>query len=530
MTYTDEQNAILEETRNCVIIATPGSGKTATIAALIRLKLETLPDHKGVVAISYTNKASSELRQRVREGGTDIKSSFFGTIDRFFIAEIIIPFGRRLWGKPAADMTVTRLAEVEIQHSLALGIDTKDASAVKAFEDELGRLYQEGIIVLEAVGYLACYIFRNSEACRKYVTARYTDAVIDEYQDCGEWQHECFLLLSEAGLRGVAVGDLDQSIFSFAEKHPRFLRELAKDARFETYRLTVNHRCHPAIAHYAAKFLSAQHVVPAGQENRVFRAHIPGSERDIGEWLNSAVLAAKQRFDVDVYNRIGILVRNNRTAELVKEHLLIPYHHAVTTKLDEDNSPASVAFKAVLNWVFSPTESRRGFVDEYVDGNATKITQRKLVHLLSELQTRVPFKRDEIDQVLNVLVHIAEIVTGKKVPNRAVSRLSSVLESDAWVHFIPPFSEQVQIMTIHKAKGLEFDVVFHLDIYEHVLPKFKREEEIEEANLHYVALTRAKSACILCSSTVRHNNYKALRAAVSPFLYREGLDELREWW
>lgn len=530
MTYTDEQKAILKEPGNCVIIAAPGSGKTAVIAALIQTKLETLSNHRGVIAISYTNKASSELRQRVRVGGADIKSSFFGTIDRFFITEIIIPFGRRIWGKPSGDMAVSRLPDAEVQHSLTLNVDTEDADAVRLFEGELGRLYRAGIIVLETVGYLACFIFRNSEACRNYLGARYTDVVIDEYQDCGEWQHQCFLLLVAAGLRGIAVGDLDQSIFSFAEKHPRFLRELAEDDRFETYHLTVNHRCHPAIAHYATKFLSAHHLVPAAQEKRVFHAHLNGSERDIGEWLNFAVPAAKRRFEVDVFNKIGILVRNNRTADLVKEHLRIPYCHAVSTKLDEDNTPASVAFKAVLNWLFSPTETRRGFVDEYLDGSATKVTQRRLVHLLSELQGSVPFKNDEINQVFNSMVHVAEIVTGKKVPSRAASRLLFVLESGDWVHFMPPYSEQVQIMTIHKAKGLEFDVVFHLDVYEHVLPKFKKEGELEEANLHYVALTRAKSACVLCSSTIRHNSYKALRAAVSPFLHREGLNELRDQW
>ncbi|HEV2150320.1 MAG TPA: ATP-dependent helicase [Longimicrobiaceae bacterium] len=530
MNYTDEQNQVLKETGNCVIIAAPGSGKTATVAALIQTRLETLPTHKGVIAISYTNKASQELRQRVRQGGVEVKASFFGTVDRFFITAVVAPFGRRIWGRPIGDLTVSKFAEIEVPHSLTFRPDLEDADALRAYQDELGELYKQGIIVLEAVGYLACYILSNSLACRKYICARYSDIVIDEYQDCGRWQHEFFLLLTEAGLRGIAVGDLDQSIFSFADKYPRFLRELAEDNRFSAYRLTVNHRCHPAIAHYAAKFLSVEHVVPPGQERRVFHAHLNGSERDIGEWLNHAVPAAMKRFGVDDPNKIGILVRNNRTAELVKGVLQIPCRHAVSTILDEDNTPASIVFKNLLNWVFSRTETRRGFVDEYVDPNAPKMMQRKLVHLLSELQVAVPFDEYNIDRVLELMILIAEIVTGRKVPSRAASRLSDMLKSGAWAYFIPPFSEEIQLMTIFKAKGLEFDIVFHLDLYEHVLPKYKRESEPEEANLHYVALTRAKSACILCSSTVRHNSYKALRGSVSPFLHREGLNELRDEW
>ena len=66
----------------------------------------------------------------------------------------------------------------------------------------------------------------------------------------------------------------------------------------------------------------------------------------------------------------------------------------------------------------------------------------------------------------------------------------------------------VQIMTLHKSKGLEFDVVFHLDLYKYIMPMedFNTGEYIdldETINLHYVGITRAKKFCFLVSSNIR---------------------------
>jgi DNA helicase-2/ATP-dependent DNA helicase PcrA len=205
----------------------------------------------------------------------------------------------------------------------------------------------------------------------------------------------------------------------------------------------------------------------------------------------------------------------------------MPYRHALSTALDEDNSPATVVFRNILSWLFSLGATRRGFVDEHVDPSISKMTQRMIMNLLGDLQSAVPF---EDDNWVKLLIHIATIITGKQIPRRAEARLDSLAATQGWVDFMPPFSEQIQLMTIHKAKGLEFDIVFHLDLYEFVLPQYKREQEPEEANLHYVALTRAKYACILCSSTLRHNRNGVIAASDSPFLYRQGLAHLRERW
>lgn len=530
MNYTDEQKAILEESGNCVILAAPGSGKTATITAMVKAKLDTLRSHKGAIAISYTNKASTELRQRIRSGGTDTKSSFFGTIDKFFISEIVVPFGRHLWGVPRKELQTLKAEELNAVYAKA-GSDVRyEPSVLLKDVDVLGKLYQHGVIVLESVGFLAYHILQESNACRRYLQARYTDIVIDEYQDCGEWQHLFFLSLVGLGLRGIAVGDLDQSIFSWADKHPRFLRTLATNESFATYQLTENHRCHPSIAQYATTFLSGEQNRPVPSDLRVFHATVEGAEREIGDWLSQAVPKIETRFQVETRNKIAVLTRLSRTAEFVRDSLELPHHYALATELDDESTPACRAFKGTLHWLFGVKETRRGFVSEMLDPFTPQIVQRRLVHLLSELQQEVPFDESSIPQITRLFVQIAEIVTGKTVTQRDGRKLHAVLESGRWINYMPAYSHQIQLMTIHKSKGLEFDVVIHLDLYDDVLPFRRRVADADEINLHYVALTRAKAACIICTAPFRYDGSELVRALPSPYFDRPELGALRRAW
>lgn len=93
---TREQLEVLEHNGNTVVTAKPGSGKTFTVVEKIAKVLPLLPDYQGVIAISFTNKASDELKKRCKLRGIAPKQSFFGTIDKFYISQIIIPFASHL--------------------------------------------------------------------------------------------------------------------------------------------------------------------------------------------------------------------------------------------------------------------------------------------------------------------------------------------------------------------------------------------------------------------------------------------------
>jgi len=81
-------------------------------------------------------------------------------------------------------------------------------------------------------------------------------------------------------------------------------------------------------------------------------------------------------------------------------------------------------------------------------------------------------------------------------------------------------------MTMHKAKGLEFEVVFLLDLYRWIMPQFNG-DYIQDLNLHYVGITRARQCVVLYTSTYRHKGSgHVVDAEPSEFL---DLNSLNKW-
>ena len=92
MEPTEIQKKIIEYRGNVVVLASPGSGKTFVLSEKIRRVLsdDSLLSYQGVIAISYTRKASANLKRRTIGNGMPTKNSFFGTIDNFCLTQIVI--------------------------------------------------------------------------------------------------------------------------------------------------------------------------------------------------------------------------------------------------------------------------------------------------------------------------------------------------------------------------------------------------------------------------------------------------------
>ncbi|MCV5690543.1 ATP-dependent helicase, partial [Escherichia coli] len=70
-------------------------------------------------------------------------------------------------------------------------------------------------------------------------------------------QHLLFLYLFELGVKAVAVGDADQSIYSYAGKSSKYLMSLLDEkSGFAPFKITINHRSHSSIVNYASRLLN----------------------------------------------------------------------------------------------------------------------------------------------------------------------------------------------------------------------------------------------------------------------------------
>ena len=537
---TKQQDKIITALGNLVVIAKPGSGKTFVISEKIRSILQEAVQFKGVIAISFTNKASNELKKRCLKNGLDPKGSFFGTIDKFILSEIAIPFAKHIFGMPNCELKIIKLKEADEsqQHFYENYYDgTKVVNTSIDLVKQIGVDFIAGTICLEFAGTLARYILETSPACRRYLKARYTDVFIDEYQDSGEDQHEIFIKLQSLGITAIAVGDVDQSIYAFSGKDSRYLLALAKDKNFKFLPLTTNHRSHASIVNYASAFISTEAELIDTDKVMVFEKIVHGDETCIAVWISSKVKEIMVTFGIENKKEIGVLVRSDRTGQYIDASLTIPHRYFTTTGLDSDVSRWSELFRKMLYFMYDPKITRVEVVADIYDATRNRTELKDLYLKLYQLRELGRDVSANIIEIIDLFEGCARIIYPKSESLRSIVLLRDVLSSSSLIkNYVPAGNDELQIMTLHKSKGLEFDVVFHLDLYEWIMPGKKIEDNVQvfndidqDWNLHYVGITRAKKACFLCRSTRRHNFQNVIKTGnTSEFLTMHELKGLRE--
>lgn len=526
---TDEQQKIIDYPGNIVVIANPGSGKTYTLSIKIKKILESLSSNKGIIAISYTNKASNELRQRSLSGGIAKKQSFFGTIDKFFISELIFPFLPRLFGTPSEELSIQSYKEIlkdrPEEYQIASDIEKLKNKPNDTQISFMASYYKSGTIFLELIGALGCYVYENVKSSRLYLKAKYDYIIIDEFQDSGYFQYVLFCYLVDSGVTGIAVGDVDQAIFGFAQKSSEYLITLDKRKDFNSLRITKNHRCHPSIVNYSKNFLSPSESTT--EEVRVYHINIQGTQANIAKYIDAHIQNIKRKFSIINNSDIAILVRGDTTGKLVNENMTTTHKYIISTVLDECSEIWATLFIEILFFIFNAKALLTDYMDKYFaedDSNRDKV-----VKYLKKLK-----KTDKTKLIENVdtFLKITERIAPNNKSSIAIERLKAILKNPNLLSsYEPVANDEIQIMTIHKSKGLEFKVVIHLDLYDYIIPSYSsinNNEYDEDINLHYVAVTRAKEACIFITSSKRYNAQQQIKDGnFSRFLTREDLVTLR---
>lgn len=532
---TNEQKKILEDEGSCVVIAKPGSGKTYTLSEKIKQILLNLPHFKGVIAISFTNKASDELKHRTLKNGIDKKGSFFGTIDRFCISEIVLPYLRYMYGLPKRELEVVKIKDSLLSDALKQFLDQTIKNKQTVEMSFIKDRYLEGEVYLDLVGQIAIQLFDNLSNLRKYLKARYAYIIVDEYQDSGEEQHKLFERLHSIGLKAIAVGDLDQSIYAFSGKSSKFLLDLTKKEGFSKYSLTKNHRCHASISAYSIRLFDPSIIFEETEEKRVYLKSVNGSEIEMAKWISEAIPKISAKFKVSNISDVGILVRSNRTASIVAEHLNFPTQYYEETTLDSMSSPWARFFSEALKVIFDKQMTFNEMLEKYVDVQENRSLTGRVISRLVTVKNNV-LKGKDISLYSEELIACAKMIAPKYENDEAVSAMVQISKDrELLKSYFPAHKDAVQLMTIHKSKGLEFPIVFHLDLYQWIIPSFRaikerdHEELTQSLNLHYVGITRAREACVLCTSTKRHRGEKEITdAQPSEFLTKSGLSALRK--
>ncbi len=147
--------------------------------------------------------------------------------------------------------------------------------------------------------------------------------------------------------------------------------------------------------------------------------------------------------------------------------------------------------------------------------------------ILSRIEAVAKSDKAKLIDCIGVFENLASQLFPNGENRNAISNLQKTLNTPVFLNsFVPASDNEVQLMTLHKAKGLEFDIVLHLNMSKWILPQYKG-DYYQDLNLHYVGITRARKCCILCSTTFRHSNDEVKAAEESEFLYLNGLESWR---
>ena len=244
----------------CLVLAGAGSGKTRVITHKIARLLQADYAPREIAAITFTNKAAQEMRERTRSlVGTKAAKDLVVCTFHALGVRILRADGERLGLKPqfsildaddvlgvlrdaggSSDNALARRWQWAISGWKNSGLNSEQAAAVAADDDErvaarVMQRYEERLTAYQAVdfddliGLPLKLLQRDVEARAKWQgTLRYL--LVDEYQDTNAVQYELLKLLAgDVRPMFTAVGDDDQSIYGWRGATIDNLRRLPQD-------------------------------------------------------------------------------------------------------------------------------------------------------------------------------------------------------------------------------------------------------------------------------------------------------------
>lgn len=549
-----EQWQAYESTGNCVILAGPGSGKTKTITIkLARLVAEDLSRPQRVACITYSNACVGELRTRLADLGVDDEAGVrISTVHSFCLTEVVEPFGR-IAGMPipdpiaiASQATSTRLFKQACKRALRnenpgnwfrLECDrlrrnipdkrsqawrdsnaTQDKAAVLAYE---ALLRENNLLDFDGIVLTALELIEQQEWVRNVIRARYPVLFIDEYQDLGLPLHRIVVALMKSGVRIVAVGDPDQSIYGFTGAQPVLLRRLAQREGVTAIRLKLNYRCAPEIISASALLLQGANEFRASSKRkgviRFYRLEtdVEGQAEMALQKIVPRLLKANPTW---APADIAFLYRSHHEGSAiasVADALGIKYYRA-DNGAPIPRTPLTGLLIPAAKWCAQGGDTEvltlRQVTDEWRRLRRTVRNEKDLfaeradfVSMLFEL--RAPEMR--LSEWLQ-RVHaggIGRLLAQDPTLVEDIDVFAKLLKDSARGgaladYTVSTFGEQgrqpqlLNLITLHSSKGLEFEAVIMVGIEQGLIPhaNAKSQEEIDEARrLFYVGVTRAKT-------------------------------------
>jgi DNA helicase-2/ATP-dependent DNA helicase PcrA len=528
-----EQRAAATADGPLLIIAGPGSGKTRTLTYRIAHRIADLGESAaGFLAITFTRRAAAELQDRLAALCPPGESQ--PTVTTFHgLGLRILREHHAAAGLPPAFGVADEAVLLQVATEIA-GSE-RDARKLIADQDrrpDLRRaLADRELIDFDGLIELTAALLREQPAIAAALRARWPRVSVDEYQDIDPAQYELLRLLSGDGAGLTAIGDPDQAIYGFRGADVGIFGRFAADfPGATTVELTRNYRSNPAIVTAAGQAIAPSALVPGRTAiaARTGPAGVVTLDEAADEHAEAGWIAAtidqllggtsfnsldSGRADGHEHGKIGladiaVLYRTDAQAGPIAQALTrsgLPYQKRSHDRLARRPGVADVVRELRLaedtpgDVAGRVTAAVRSLARARGERDATVTDIRAAGELLLPLARRCGADLERF---------MAEIAVGA--------------ETDA----LDPRAEAVTLLTLHGAKGLEYDVVFLAGCERGLLPlrlpggaPLSGEDAAEERRLLFVGMTRARERLLLSYAGRRpRNGAEASASGRSPFL------------
>ncbi|ADN02349.1 UvrD-helicase domain-containing protein [Spirochaeta thermophila] len=522
---TGAQREVVEAGREQLcVVAGPGAGKTRVLVGRVARLVEQ--GEGGITVLAFTRKAAEEIRERLRgvAGGEGV---WVGTFHAWAY-ECLVRFHREagygappvvlegderrvVWEEACRRVGAGRVGLGRVERLKREGRRPEEVEGVvgEVWRVYEGLLAERGACDVDDLLLQAARLIEGVEGVREWVRGQCRWVLVDEAQDLNAAQYGLLVRMAPTG-EGVVcmIGDPAQAIYGFRGASAGWMGRFVEEYGARVVRLEESFRCPAEVLEVAEGVLGegvGRRMRARGGGGRVsaWECASPESEaefiaRQIEQRLGGTTFFS---FDSEVVEdeggvapeEIGVLCRTHLVMDVLEEAFRnhgIPYRRVgegVRLSRGARERLARVMGEGGV-WEQAAGEVGGGVAREWgLEGEDLRVWE-ELVGRFPHLPVR--------ELVADCLAGGMEGVEGRK--------------------------GEVSLLSMHAAKGLEFDVVFIPACEAGLVPfsLFPTEgsDEEEERRLLYVALTRAKREVVLTMARRRTLKGRSLSGVPSPFL------------
>ncbi len=499
-----------------IVLAGPGSGKTFTIIERAKMLKARGVDPKSMAFVTFTNIGASVLRRRLKETVGDV--GFVGTLHAMMLR--LLRQADRRWIMVNEDDAAAFLARYAKTVGYT-GTATKLEAAAREIEETDGFVTPELRVVRAYRDFMRrermldfSMVLTEGLALIKEHGQPWSAWFVDEFQDSAPIDMDIYRTANPEHL--LIVGDPDQAIYRFRGASLDAFDKAWNSKMFEPHTLEANYRCSARVCdvanavagrirHRIKKSVSCATMVDGEVRTHAFSNDLTEARaypEMIKERLNRGVAPGD----------IAVLCRTNRLAHQIRDELQaagVPVCWTETEKKPKDWRLLTMLIQQIASpesWPNARLLAREQAriqkkdpdeAEKVVMGYDFMVTTPAEVWSLPSakvvLSLNADFSRYGVGKAAHELLRQRIRVYG---PSTLDELLDAMRESPESKHHLG-----VNVMTVHAAKGEEFDSVFvpGAELY-----SAGSEEELdEELRVFFVAVTRAKRFLVVTSCASR---------------------------